>query len=103
MRRGHASQGGAQKQGVGGAAPMALPMIPVGAVLVAIHENRRRVHRCPQRARTPLTLRVFPCKPAEESIAAPKGHGPRTLRLFPLQTGLFRGPLDGAMIAIVDP
>jgi hypothetical protein len=38
-----------------------------------------------------------------ESIAAPKGHGPRTPAAFPLQTGHFKGPPEGAMIAVVDP
>jgi hypothetical protein len=40
---------------------------------------------------------------ADESIAAPKGHGSRTLRLFPCKPAVFRGPPEGAVIAIVDP
>jgi hypothetical protein len=40
----------------------------------------RRVHCGPQRARTPDPASCFPCK-----------------------TGIFRGPPEGAMIAIVDP
>ena len=33
----------------------------------------------------------------------PKGADPRTLRHFPCKTDVFKGPLEGAMIAIVDP
>jgi hypothetical protein len=43
-------------------------------------------------------------KRADESIAAPKGHGPRTLRgCFPCKTPVFRGPPEGAVIAIRGP
>jgi hypothetical protein len=54
-------------------------MPPVVAVLVRAHQGRR-VHRCPQRARTPDPCGLCPCKPAT-----------------------FGGPPEGAMIAIVDP
>jgi hypothetical protein len=40
---------------------------------------------------------------ADESIAAPKGHGPRTPAAFPLQTGRFLGTTTGAMMSIADP
>jgi hypothetical protein len=40
---------------------------------------------------------------ADESMAAPKGHGPPDPSAFTLQTVIFRGPQEGAMIAIVDP
>jgi hypothetical protein len=42
-------------------------------------------------------------KKADESIAAPKGHGPRTPAGFSLQTSRFKGPPEGAMIATMDP
>ena len=32
-----------------------------------------------------------------------KGHGPQTLRLSPCKPAVFKGPPEGAMIAIVDP
>jgi hypothetical protein len=40
---------------------------------------------------------------AVESIAAPKGHGPRTPRAFSLQTTVCRGPPEGTMITFLDP
>jgi hypothetical protein len=40
---------------------------------------------------------------AGESIAAPKGHGPRLPAAFPLQIGTFLGNHAGATMAIVDP
>jgi hypothetical protein len=40
---------------------------------------------------------------ADESIPAPKGHGPQDPAAFPLQTNRFQGTAKGAMIAIVDP
>jgi hypothetical protein len=40
---------------------------------------------------------------ALELISAPKERGPRTLRLFPCKPGRFKGPPEGAMIAVVDP
>jgi hypothetical protein len=53
---------------------------PVGPVLLAsARPEGRRVRCCPQRARTP--------NPA----------------VFPLQTGRFKGPPEGPMIAVVDP
>jgi hypothetical protein len=42
-------------------------------------------------------------KEADESIAAPKGHGPPDPAAFPLQTGGFLGTTMGAMTAVVDP
>ena len=40
---------------------------------------------------------------ADESIAAPKGHGPRTLRALSLQTSRFKGTAERVMIAFLDP
>ena len=40
---------------------------------------------------------------ADESIAAPKGTDSRDLAGFPCKPAVFRGPLEGAMIAILDP
>jgi hypothetical protein len=40
---------------------------------------------------------------ADESIAAPKGHGPPDPAAFPLQTGVFLGATMGAMMAVADP
>jgi hypothetical protein len=42
-------------------------------------------------------------KKADESITAPKGHGSRTLSAFPLQTPISGGPLEGTIIALLDP
>jgi hypothetical protein len=36
-------------------------------------------------------------------LLPPKGHGPPAPAAFPLQTGHFKEPPEGAMIAIVDP
>ena len=46
---------------------------------------------------------VLLARQADESIAAPKGDGPGPLRAFSLQTTRFRGPPEGAVIAIMDP
>jgi hypothetical protein len=53
----------------------------------------------------PLWQYFLPLRKAKavESIAAPKGHGPRTPAAFPLQTGHFKAPPEEAMIAVVDP
>jgi len=40
---------------------------------------------------------------ADESIPDPKGRESRTPRTFPCKSASFRGPPEGAMIAIVDP
>ena len=40
---------------------------------------------------------------ADESIAAPKGHGPRTPAAFSCIAALSRGPREGAIIASLDP
>jgi hypothetical protein len=53
---------------------------------------------CPDVGSTSLAV-----KKAVESIAAPKGRGPPGSAAFPLQTGIFKGPPEGAMIAVVDP
>jgi hypothetical protein len=53
---------------------------PVVAILLEGKKKRRRVHCCPQRAWTPDPCGFSPCKPA-----------------------VFKGPPEGAMIAVVDP
>jgi hypothetical protein len=42
-------------------------------------------------------------KEADESIAAPKGRGPRIPAAFSLQNGLFWGPRAGIIIGFSDP
>jgi hypothetical protein len=42
-------------------------------------------------------------KKAHEPIAAPKGHGPPDPAAFPLQSCHFWGPLEGTIIALLDP
>jgi hypothetical protein len=42
-------------------------------------------------------------KKADEPIAAPKGRESRTPRTFPCKLAGFRGPHEGAIIAILDP
>jgi hypothetical protein len=39
----------------------------------------------------------------DESITAPKGHGPPDPAAFPLQSCHFWGPLEGTIIALLDP
>ena len=40
---------------------------------------------------------------ADESIAAPKGHGPPDPAACPLQIANFQDPPEGAIIAFLDP
>jgi hypothetical protein len=42
-------------------------------------------------------------KKADESIPAPKGHGPPDPAACPLQIANFQGPPEGAIIAFLDP
>jgi hypothetical protein len=40
---------------------------------------------------------------ADEAIAAPKGRGSRTASTFPLQAAISWAPLEGTIIALLDP
>lgn len=61
---------------------------------------------CRRRAMPPLGQyfsRLQRKKKADDSIAAPKGHGPRTARHFPCMPAVSGGPREGATIAFMDP
>jgi hypothetical protein len=51
----------------------------------------------------PLWQYFAPAPEPEESIAAPKGHGPPDSSAFSLQTRHFCGGREGAMIRFMDP
>jgi hypothetical protein len=70
------------------------PTKVAAAVLVEKHGPLRAV---PQRDK------AMPPVEAVESIAAPKGHEPLTLGLFPCKPSAFVGAAKGAMIRFMDP
>jgi hypothetical protein len=62
------------------------------------HESGNRLH-----AGQPSGGHASSGGEADESIAAPKGHGPLDPAAFSLQSGHFWGPLEGTIIALLDP
>ena len=52
---------------------------------------------------SPSRQYLAPCGSGSDPIAAPKGTDPGPCELFPCKQAIFRGPPEGAMIAVMDP